>query len=625
MKTEAEDLRDAGHYLAQGVIKMATPRIIEPIVDWVQSHVDLAYDHTGSASGLVRLYPYQIEPLASTENEETRELTLCWSPRLGKSSIWKFSMLKRIHDGGCSGLIVYPNADMAERTNRDTVRPLLEVLPEAKHDLLKRGNITKDAYHLPSMRSIIYYMGGGAQVVNQTANWTVADEVDQIRLPDTEADPKNPEKGRNIDQLKAIRIRMQTFRRRLMIVCSSPTTPGAPVSKNYGQGSRGVWHLRCLGCGALLPANQLAFPLQAGKYAGLQWKKTEAGDIIPDSIRWICPKCGREHIEAEAREMNERGEYIHARPSYIAHRSYQCGALGNPWLWTWLEIAQAQEDSITPDGRKHLYNNILGKPVINKRIDETSLSIEGAIDQKRIEYDADLATRLSIVTMGVDQQKSELAGAKYYVWVARGWDEDGNSYGLAQGTESTLEAMEERIKAEYLGHRVSLALIDQGGFNNADDTDLIIKHLSNAMYYKGTSDKLLHGQMFQASCTELKLILCNALGYQVKLLSLMYDPPRASGYRWMLPSEPSPEYLKQLTNVRPNLRMAKDGNGEAYHNWCAQGQDRRDYFDAEKMALAACDVGCAFIAPSNFRHGNKPLFWRREVLAEALRRRQRPQ
>lgn len=617
---------DTRRYIRDAVIRGMIPVKTEPIIDWIQDNIDLRYDHTSSANGLIRLYPYQVEPLMYSEDPECREISLMWAPRLGKSSIWKFALLKRIHDGGCSGLIVYPSLDMAEKTNRDTVRPLLEVLPEAKADLAKRGNLLKDSYHIPSLRSVLYYMGGGSQIVSLTANFCVADEVDQIRLPDTNADDKDENKGRNIDQLQAIRIRMQTFKRRLMIVCSSPTIPNAPISKNFQQGSRGVWHLRCLGCGTLWPSNQLAYPLNGGKYAGLQWDKSAAGDIIPESIKWICPKCGREHTEAEAKLMNEQGEYVHSRPSYKLHRSYQCGALANPWLWSWLEIAQAQEDATSPDGRKHLYNNILGKPVYAKKIDDTALSIEAAIDAKRTEYDADLQDRISIITMGVDQQKSELAGSKYFVWAIRAWDEEGNSYGIAAGTENTLHGLDARIKGNYYGHKISLCLIDQGGFNNADDLDHLIAENANAFYYKGTSGKLLNDAMFMASKNERKLFLCNALGYQVKLLSFLYDPPRPSGYKWLLPNDPSPEYIKQITNVRPNTRM-KAENGEAYANWTTTGTGsdcRRDFLDAEKMALAACDIACAYIDASHFVKGNKPLFWRKEMLAEILRKKQRP-
>ena len=84
-----------------------------------------------------------------------------------------------------------------------------------------------------------------------------------------------------------------------------------------------------------------------------------------------------------------------------------------------------------------------------------------------------------------------------------------------------------------------------------------------------------------------------------------------------LPTTAPAEYLQQLANVRPNTRMTKDANGQAYHNWCATGSDRRDYFDAEKMCLAAMEIACHYFPPTSFRHGNKPLFIRREWLAEA--------
>ena len=89
----------------------------------------------------------------------------------------------------------------------------------------------------------------------------------------------------------------------------------------------------------------MAWPREDGTYAGLQWRKTEAGAIIAESIRWICPTCGRSHAEPEAKEMASNGAYI-PQGECGEHLSYQCGALGNPWLWPWLQIAQAQEDAV---------------------------------------------------------------------------------------------------------------------------------------------------------------------------------------------------------------------------------------------------------------------------------------
>lgn len=594
------------------LLRKLIPKTPVPITDWVQGNVDMSFDKTSSLDGKMLLYPYQVEPLAATEAEGVKEVTLCWGQRLGKSTIWKLSMLKRVVDGGLSGLIVYPTEKQAVETNTDTVMPLLMTLPEARSDLAIRGGKKKDSYHIPSLDSIIYFYGGGAQITSKTCNWTVLDETDFIKLQKSSAESEN------MSQLRALRLRMQTFRDRMLIACSSPSTYGGVIWENYGKGSMGEWNLRCLGCGALYPVKQLAFLMPDGKYAGLQWEKDINGDVIEDSIRWICPKCRRAHTYAEAHEMNRLGKYVHLKAN-ASHRSFQCGALANPGVWTWLEIAQAQEDAVEPDAKKFLCNAVKGLPYKHAREGDQSISISDAIKGKQTTYPDNLGELLSIVVAAVDQQKSELAGEKYYVWVVRGWDEAGNSWLLGSGTDNSLEALDAHMTQDWHGHKCSLVLIDQGGFDNSQDLDPFVNSNPRYFYYKGDDDKTLKGKAWMPSETNQKLFLANAVKYQVKLLSLLYDPARPVGYKWQLPENPGREYFSQLEAVQPNSRMTKDGNGEAYQNWCAYGSARRDFFDAEKMALVALDVACFYLPPKSFVRKNKPMFIRKEWLAAIAR------
>ena len=603
----------------QRMLSMLLPKQKVPITEWVQKNVDLSYDQTSSAKGPIQLYPYQMEPLAETENPDVDEITLCWGQRLGKSTVWKMSMFKRVSEGGLIGLIVYPSLTDGLKINEDTVKPLLFSLPEAKKDLTLRGGVKKDGYHMPSQSSIIYFLGGGAPVLNLTANWTVMDEADFFKLPETKGDDKNGEAGKNVSQIKNIRLRMKTFDEKKLIVCSSPLQYTGTVWKNYITGSRGEWNIRCLHCGKLSPVKQLAFLQGDGHYAGLQWEKDANGDVINDSIRWICPFCRHAHVEADAFEMNRLGEYVH-RKKDSRHRSFQCGALGNPKLWSWLEIAQAQEDAIDSDGRKYLSNTVLGMPYKPVKDGDTSVSIEDAVKSKQTDYPDDIGERISIVTAAFDQQKSELAGEKYFPYAVRGWDEEGNSWLLSGGIANSLNAIDDILKADYYGNKIALALIDQGGFDTADDLDPFVASHSNVFYYKGEDDKTLKGRAWMPSENQGKLFLCNAIKYQVRLLELLYDPPRAGGYAWHLPHDIHPDYLQQIMNVGPNRRMMKDGNGEAYYNWCAIGTNRRDYFDAEKMNIPALYIACYYMQPIAFKKKNKPLFVRREWLRELARK-----
>ena len=425
------------------------------------------------------------------------------------------------------------------------------------------------------------------------------------------------EEGENIDQLHALRLRMQTYPDRLLIACSSPTTLRGVIYGAWRQGSRHVWHLRCQGCGALHPASQLAWPRADGTYAGLQWAKTDGGAVIADSIRWICPTCGRAHTEAEARAMSEGGAYVpQGEPG--EHLSYQAGALANPWLWTWLEVAQAQEAAVDTGGRKHLRNNILGMPYEPRRANDLlTQSIPEVLEGKKQDLPITAKNEIAVVTAGIDQQATGLSGTNYYVWSVRAWDEQGNSWSVGHGLANTVAELDQVVNATYCGQKILLCLMDAGGFaGNEQRTDGFIASHTNTAYYKGGDQRTLalgQGQSWRWSDNVRYLALCNALHYQEKLLDLVYGVKRPVGYEWHIPAAPDKPYLTQIAAMRPNLRM-KDGRGEAFGNW-NPGAERHDYFDTEKMSLAAVDVCVQLFRPDQWPRRRLPAY----IVAETIR------
>lgn len=594
----------ASNFALKQFLKGIRPVIKEDVVEWVEHNVDMSYDHTSNATGLMKLYNYQEEVLRACDDPDVQEVTIMASQRSGKSALWKCALLKRIHDGGLSGLIVYPSLELGERTNTDTVLPLLQSLPEVARDLSIRGNRTKNSYHIPSQSSILYFLGGGSQVISATANWVCLDECDFVDLRDAEAE------DRNMSQIKALRLRMQSFKRRMMIVCSSPSQVTGTVNVNWKRGSQGEWHFRCLHCGEPFPTYKLAYFVDGKEWRGLQWEKDANGEIIEESIRWVCPKCGHSHVYQDAWKMNECGLYIHRKPNNLQHRSFQVGALANPTLWTWKEIAQAQEDATDGDGKKYLANTVLAQPYSHRREGDLSVSIEDINHGRQGEYPSDLSERLSIVVAGIDRQASDVAGGLYYVSTVRGWCEDGSSYLLSYGIDRTLEDVRARVMAEYHGHKVSVALLDNGGFETAD-IQPFVEGVRPLYWYKGTSGKFLEWKDFKISDNVKKLVLCDAVGYQIRLLEELYSTKDAN--RWHLPSELDPQYFQELCNVQP-AKMTKDGSGYDFGNWCTYGASRRDFFDCEKMCFAALDVACTFLPAQAFRHGHKPKFWvQREI------------
>jgi len=600
----------AGNFALRQVLRQIRPVEVEPIIPWLEKTVDMSLDKSAGVDGLYKPWPYQVEPIEEIENSEVHRITLAMGQRLGKSTVWRMGLLRRFSRGNCSALICYPTLDLGLKQNTTSVKPLLMSLPEVKKDFSMRGNVKVDSYISPSTSSICYFMGAGAPILSVTASFLVADEVDWIDLQSSGDDQKNT------SNLKNIWLRGQTFKNRLMISVSSPTQYSGPIWKEWEDGSQGIWNNRCVHCGNLIPANKLAFwNDKASRFDGLQWEKGDDGAIVLESIIFRCPYCGYEYHEEEARQMNAGGQYVHARNNR-SHRSFQCGAMGNLTLWSFAEMAQWQEDAgIGVDAKKFFHNSVLGMPFRFAK-DDNDVTIEDANRRRQVAYPDDLETQLSVVCAGVDVQKDELAGQKYYVVAIRGWTEDGSSYLLWGGTAQTLDDLALRLSDTYHGHRVSFTLIDHGGFDNSQDVTPFVRNHKNVYYWKGTSAKQIDDRDWKLSENEPKLVLCNAIGWQVRLLDLLYSPPRPVGYRWYLPMDVGTEYFGQLCAVRVNGRL-KYENQETYANWSANG--RRDAFDAEKMALCAVDFFCSNANATAFRKGHKPKYFVKEQIVKAAR------
>lgn len=604
---EANFIEAASNFCLKQFFLSARPRKKQDIVDFAQG-IDLSYDQTSSAIGKMVLRPYQVEPLRESDNPDCQQVTLMWSQRLGKSTIARISMMKRIADGeGFSGLMVMPSEVMASRAMEDTVKPLLCRIPSVRQDWSIRGNVKKDGIHLPSSNAVLYILGASNQIIGYTASWTYMDEIDFAQTVQQEAEQKN------MDNIKALRLRMRTFRRKMMILCSSPTTAGGAINTEWKAGSQGVWNWRCLHCGELSPTDKFAFFHEDG-WRGLQWQKDESGLIIPESVVWICPYCGHVHRQSDATAMNQQGCYVHAKPMQTQHRSFQAGALAaSPDIWTWKELAECQENAIDADGKKFLYNTCFSRPYVHRK--EGDASIEDTIKSKQMPYPDDIKDRIAIVVGSADQQASLEGHHKYFTAVIRAYCDNGDSYLMASKTCNTLDELAEIMEARYFNHKVALCMIDSGGFEIESDLMPFCKSKPWAVLYKGTSTNKIQNKDWLQSENEGKLFLVSALTYQIRLLTEMYA---TKPNRWWMNENPDIVYLQQMMSMKPNTRQTKDMNGMSFENWCANSE-RKDFWDAEKINLAAMDIACALLPAQVFPQGRKPKFWVRAQLLKQVR------
>jgi len=201
------------------------------------------------------------------------------------------------------------------------------------------------------------------------------------------------------------------------------------------------------------------------------------------------------------------------------------------------------------------------------------------------------------------------------VYVVRGFDEDGNSWLLRYGRAKDLAELTAIMQEVHAGCRVTLGLLDQGGFSHKHTgCEEWIQQRSNWFWYKGDSQSKATQQFgWGESENRAKLILANPLHYQTLLLDAIYGGDEGS--QWAIMEQMDPEYIQQIRAMKPSSRKV---DGDQYDRW-TPNSDRHDYFDAEKMVYVALDVAKKKIPAQAWPRKNMPLFLRKQILAELKR------
>lgn len=537
------------------------PRVRAPVIDWIEANIDLTLDKACRANGLARVKPHQRAPLECFGRAGVVEKLSCCGPeQTGKSAIPRWGQIWKAANDPVPMITVYESDDKSEKVNGETIRPLMEGVPELRRLLELPRAMTADRYRLEANW---YFGGAGAPITSQSFCVAVADEVEEWRAT-TEKQPVH--NLRNLDK------RLRTYRGlSLRVSVCTPQTENGPAWTAFLEGSRGYWHLRCLGCG------------------GLTIRSADAHLVTDtaDGLRLRCPACRHEHVESDAEAMNAAGDYVHSRPEETAHRSYQWGALAAPWSISWREIADARADMIAGRDRAaavYYWNSIAGLPVISSGATADHIAaLRGHCAP------APKGDDLANVFFSADTQK------RGFYWIVRGIDAAENTYLLANGYAHTFEALAEAYDRKYCGLLPVQGIIDEGG-NRSRDVQQWAQARAGMFTYKGNSRVTEPIKYDKKRCAWR--IIANPRTFQADLLWAIHDRENREGGRyWFLPENVPEEYAAHILAVRPADHLR---GGNDYENWT--NETRADhYFDAEKMMCVLLEFAAENLAPNHWR------------------------
>ncbi len=270
-------------------------------------------------------------------------------------------------------MLVTADAELAKLRMESYVTPMLQF---SGLDHLIRSSDEKNTRKTGKTDKKIEWVGGGylvpfgAQNANKLRSLSV-----QILLND-EIDGWPDVVGKDGDPVKLVRDRTSAYEgSRKIVDGSTPTIKGqSKIEARFLQGDQRYYFVNCLKCGHSQTLRWSRKHPVTGIRTGIVWELDEHGQVVPDSVRYLCEQCGHAHSNDDKTRLLDPecgAEWrATATPANPDHRSYHINALYSPvgmktWLACVYEWREAWDDErgIPKDFGKLqvFYNNVLGE------------------------------------------------------------------------------------------------------------------------------------------------------------------------------------------------------------------------------------------------------------------------
>ncbi|WP_263080693.1 phage terminase large subunit family protein [Endozoicomonas sp. Mp262] len=349
-----------------------------------------------------------------------REIMDCLSPT---SPVQQVAFMKGVQTGGteCGNnflgyvidhvpgpmMYVLPTLDMAKRTSKQRIAPMIEETPALRdkvRDPRSRdsGN-TLMSKEYPNGVLILTGANSAAGLRSMPCRYLFLDEVDAYEEDvDGEGEPIN----------LAIK-RTATFsNNKKIFMVSTPNIAGTSKIENaFEQGDQRRYYVPCLGC---------------GHRQVIDWAQIKFDNHDPDTARFECKKCGHAHYDRDKLKLLPAGEWIPENPQQKDKiRSYHLSALYSPHGWySW---SQAVEDFLAarknPLKLKEFTNTVLGQTWQDK-----GETVEHELLYNRREhYPAEVPWWVEVLTVGVDVQDDR------FEFEITGWGAGEESWSIDYG------------------------------------------------------------------------------------------------------------------------------------------------------------------------------------------------
>lgn len=321
-----------------------------------------------------------------------------------------------IHHSPGPMLFVQPTVDMAKRTSKQRIGPMIDECPALQMRVgpsrsRDSGN-TMLVKEFPGGILIITGANSAVGLRSMPARYLFLDEVDGYP-PDVEGE------GDPVDLAER---RTATYQRnRKIFICSTPTVKGlSRIEQAFLRSDRRYYHVPCPHCGRFQPL----------VWRNVVWDSEGTGEEKvhhPETARYQCEKCGKDIHESAKPKMLARGKWVPTAVGEARVRGYHLSALYSPLGWySWTDAITDFLDAKKhgPERLKTWTNTVLGE-TWEEEGEQVSNDV---LFLRREKYPHPVPAPVLVITAGVDVQTDRLE-----VEVI-GWGKDEECWGLLYRT-----------------------------------------------------------------------------------------------------------------------------------------------------------------------------------------------
>lgn len=399
-----------------------------------------------------RRVPYLREPMDVISDRHVDTVVIMASSQTGKTEVLLNLIGRHIHLDPAPMMLIEPTLDMAKAISTDRIAPMIEAMP-VLHDRVSPARSRSSSNTVlrkgfPGGHLTLAGSNSPASLASRPIRILLGDEVD--RWAASVGRKSKTASGSEGDPLTLAVKRTTTFRRRKIIIVSSPTIKGASrVEDWYEISDKRRLHVPCPRCSERFV---------------IRWSDVRWTDRDTSTAHLVCPNCSGRIEDTERPKMIAAGVWIAEKP-FAGVAGFHVWEMYSPWR-SLRDQVQAFLVSLTSMEKRQAWTNTaLGETweAPGEKVDASALLL------RREAYTATVPTGVQVLTMGVDVQDDRLEA------LVVGWGEGEESWIVARETwygdpaqpevwKDLDEVLEAGWACEDGGQlRIQCTLVDSGG------------------------------------------------------------------------------------------------------------------------------------------------------------------